>query len=78
MTTAALPRTARVPSLVFALLCVYYTGVFPPFANPNELSRFQAVVAMADDRTFAIDAAIARLGEHEDKAVDHGLSLIHI
>jgi hypothetical protein len=74
MTTAALPgpRAARVAGLVFALLCVYYTGVFPPFANPNELSRFQAVVAMADDRTFAIDAAIARLGEHEDKAVDHG------
>jgi hypothetical protein len=74
MTDAALsgPRAARVAGLVFAILCVYFTGVFPPFANPNELSRFQSVVAMADDHTFAIDAAIARLGDHEDKAVDHG------
>ena len=74
MTTAAPPgpRAARVAILVFSVLCVYFTGVFPPFANPNELSRFQTVVAMADDRTFAIDGAIARLGDHEDKAVDHG------
>jgi len=74
MTTAAPsePRAARVAGLVFAVLCVYFTGVFPPFANPNELSRLQAVVAMADDGTFAIDAAIARLGDHEDKSVDRG------
>jgi hypothetical protein len=74
MTRAALPgpRAARVAGLVFGILCIYFTGVFPPFANPNELSRFQAVVAMADDHTFAIDAAIARLGDHEDKAVDRG------
>jgi hypothetical protein len=74
MTTAVLPgpRAARVALVVFGILCVYFTGVFPPFANPNELSRFQTVVAMADDHTFAIDAAIARLGDHEDKAVDHG------
>jgi hypothetical protein len=74
MTTAALPghRAAWVAGLVFGILCVYYTGVFPPFANPNELSRFQTVVAMADDHTFAIDAAIARLGDHEDKAIDRG------
>ena len=74
MTTAALPgpRAARVAGLVFAILCVYFTGVFPPFPDPNELSRFQTVVAMADDHTFAIDAAIARLGDHEDKAIDHG------
>ncbi|HKD16483.1 MAG TPA: hypothetical protein VKG23_01350 [Thermoanaerobaculia bacterium] len=74
MTTAALPgpRAARAAGLVFGILCIYFTGVFPPFANPNELSRFQTVVAMADDHTFAIDAAIARLGDHEDKAVDRG------
>ena len=57
---------------VFAFLAVYFTGVFPPWANPNELSRFQAVSAMADDGTFAIDGAIARLGDHEDKSVSGG------
>ena len=62
----ASPRT--VVLLAFAFLTLYFTGVFPPFANPNELSRLQAVVAMAEWKTFSIDRAVAELGDHEDKA----------
>ena len=71
---AAFPpaRAAGIVLAVFAFLCVYFTGVFPPWANPNELSRFEAVSAMAEDGTFAIDAAVARLGDHEDKSVSGG------
>lgn len=57
---------------VFGFLCIYFTGVFPPWANPNELSRFQTVVAMAEWRTFSIEQAVARLGDHEDKAESGG------
>lgn len=54
---------------VFALLTIYFTGVFPPHANVNELSRFQAVVAFVERGTFAIDEELRRLGDHEDKAM---------
>lgn len=56
----------------FAFQCVWFTGLFPPFWNPNELSRFQAVVSMAEWKTLSIDRAIAALGDHEDKAVSAG------
>jgi hypothetical protein len=65
-------RSAGIAIAAFVFLCLYFTGVFPPWANPNELSRFQAVFAMAEDRTFAIDDAVARLGDHEDKSVSGG------
>ena len=59
---------------VFAFLTVYFTGSFPPFANPNELSRLETVYAFVELGTFQIDRAIpavqnrgneaeARLGE---------------
>ena len=57
---------------VFAFLVVYYRGVFSPWANPNELSRFEQVIAMAEWNTFSIDRAIAALGDHEDKSVANG------
>ena len=65
-------RAAGIATAVFAALCVYFSGVFPPWANPNELSRYEAIVAMAEDGTFSIDGAIARLGDHEDKSVSNG------
>ncbi len=73
--TAAAHGTRRATAVVlaaFAFLCVYFTGVFPPWANPNELSRFQTVVAMAESNTFSIDEAVARLGGHEDIAESGG------
>ncbi len=56
----------------FAALAVLFSGAFPPFANPNELSRFEAVAAAADHGTFAIDEVLPLLGDHEDKSVAGG------
>ncbi len=56
----------------FALLSILFTGLFPPFTNPNELSRFEAVYAVVENGTFAIDEAIRLFGDHEDKAVSGG------
>ena len=52
----------------FALLAIYFSGQFPPFANPNELTRLETVYAYVERGTFAIDEAIPVLGDHEDKA----------
>lgn len=71
----AVPTSGRAAAWVvgaFAFLTVYFTGAFPPFANGNELSRYEMISAMAEDGTFAIDGAIARLGDHEDKSVSGG------
>jgi hypothetical protein len=54
------------------LLTVLFTGAFPPFANPNELSRFETVYAIVEQGTFRIDSALQVLGDHEDKAVSGG------
>jgi hypothetical protein len=56
----------------FAFLTIYFTGVFPPRSNPNDLARFEAVVAMGEWKTLSIDRAIALLGDHEDKSVSDG------
>jgi hypothetical protein len=56
----------------FALFCAWFTGFFPPFSNPNDLSRFQMVAAFVETGSFAIDSQLAALGDHEDKAVAGG------
>ena len=56
----------------FAVLTLYFTGLFPPFGNPNELSRLEMVFAFVEQGTFRIDGAIPVLGDHEDKAVSGG------
>jgi hypothetical protein len=58
----------------FALLAVYFSGQFPPFSNPNELSRLETVYAAVEQKTFAIDGAVVVLGDHEDKAEAGGHS----
>ncbi len=68
----AAKRASAVVVGVFALFCAYFTGFFPPFSNPNELSRFQTVVAFVETGSFAIDGELARLGDHEDKAASGG------
>jgi hypothetical protein len=65
-------RAQQTVLVAFGFLAVLFSGVFPPFSNPNELSRFQTVVAVVDHHTFAVDAVIAELGDHEDKAVASG------
>jgi hypothetical protein len=59
-------------ALGFGFFCLYFSGVFSPFSNPNELSRFQMVVAVAEHGGFAIDRAVEELGDHEDKAAAGG------
>ena len=56
----------------FAFAAVYFTELFPPANNPNELSRFEAVVAFVDHGTFAIDIPLKKYGDHEDKSVYGG------
>jgi hypothetical protein len=56
----------------FAVLALYFTGLFPPFANPNELSRLETVFAFVEQGTFRIDGVIPVLGDHEDKALSGG------
>jgi hypothetical protein len=56
----------------FGLLTVFFTGLFPPFSNPNELSRLEMVFAVVENGTFQIDQAIGVLGEQEDKALSEG------
>lgn len=65
-------RATLLALAAFGFLCVYFTGVFPPWSNPNELSRFQSVVAMAEWKTFSIDQAVVLLGDHEDKSESGG------
>ncbi len=75
MTDAARRSARRATGLVvltFGFLAVYFTGLFPPFSNPNELSRLQTVVSMAEWKTFSIDQAVVALGVHEDKAASGG------
>jgi len=56
----------------FAALSILFSGAFPPFTNPNELSRYESVVAAADHFTFGIDSVIPILGDHEDKSLSGG------
>ena len=42
------PSAEDLPARVSGVLAVLFTGLFPPFANPNELSRFEAVVAAVE------------------------------
>jgi hypothetical protein len=56
----------------FAFTLVYFKGLFPPFSNPNELSRLEIVYAAVELSTFSIDGAIPVLGDHEDKSVSGG------
>lgn len=71
--TAAFERRAGVAVVsAFALSTILFTGSFPPFANPNELSRLETVFAFVETGTFQIDRAIPILGDHEDKAAAGG------
>ncbi len=58
--------------LAFLGISFVFSGQIPPFRNPNELSRIEAVYAMVESGTLAIDDAIRRFGDHEDKALFEG------
>lgn len=62
--------------ILFLLLLVCYTYFFPRWADPNQNSRLNMVVAVVDDGTFQIDKYVqntvdyAKVGDHyySDKA----------
>ncbi|MDQ2871399.1 MAG: hypothetical protein M3S32_11685, partial [Acidobacteriota bacterium] len=56
----------------FLLVSLCFTGQFPPFANPNEASRFATVFAAVESGTFRIDDALRWVGQTEDKSVSGG------
>lgn len=62
----------RVVLAAFAVQLVWFTGFFPPHNNPNELSRFEAVVAFVESGTFSIDETVRRFGDQMDKSVWNG------
>jgi hypothetical protein len=67
------PRLAsRAVVAAFAFTTLFFSGTFPPFSNPNELSRIEAVYAAGELSTLRIDGAIPVLGDHEDKSVSGG------
>ena len=70
--TRGIPRAVGWTLAAFVASSVLFSGAFPPFANPNELSRYESVVAAWDRGTFAIDEVIPTLGDHEDKSVSGG------
>ncbi|HSP99189.1 MAG TPA: hypothetical protein VL049_18360, partial [Candidatus Dormibacteraeota bacterium] len=65
-------RARRAVVFAFAFTAAFFTGVILPRANPNELSRIEAVVSFVENGTFSIDGTIASLGDHEDKASSGG------
>jgi hypothetical protein len=69
-------RENKVDVLLFFLLVSVYAYTFPRWADPNQNSRLNMIVAVVEDRTFKIDAYVsntvdyAKVGEHyySDKA----------
>lgn len=66
----------RIPFLLFLLLLACYSYVFPRWADPNQNSRLDMVVAIVEKNTFQIDDYVAntvdyaKVGSHyySDKA----------
>ncbi|MEP6802129.1 MAG: hypothetical protein ABJC07_09345 [Acidobacteriota bacterium] len=56
----------------FLLVSLCFTGQFPPFANPNEASRYAAVFSAVESGTFRIDDALPVVGQTEDKSISDG------
>ena len=71
-------RASRVVLGAFLLVTVFFVNLFPPRGggefsqSPNEFSRFDLVVSMADRGTFAIDQELTKFGIHEDRADFNG------
>lgn len=76
MTTARTPQIRRQAALLCMALVVAYVYVLPRWADPNQNSRLDMVVAVVEQHTFRIDDYVhntvdyAKVGEHyySDKA----------
>jgi hypothetical protein len=70
-----IPEKRQSIFLTLVFLChIYFFQIYPTFVPTNELSRLLLVSAVVDDHTFAIDRAISRFGDSEDKAFFRGHS----
>ena len=71
---------ARVVLGAFLVVTIFFVNLFPPrrggsfSQSPNEFSRFDLVVSMAERRTFAIDRELSVFGTHEDRSEVNGHS----
>ena len=71
-------RAVTVVLGAFVLVTVFFVNLFPPqrggefSQSPNEFSRFELVVSMAEHGTFSIDRELAEFGDHEDKSTFGG------
>jgi hypothetical protein len=72
-----MPRLERRTEIIlFFILLVSYSYIFPRWADPNQNSRLDMIVAVVDDHTLQIDKYVqntvdyAKVGEHyySDKA----------
>ena len=82
MTSPTSEKTNRRGTVVvlaaFAFACVFCVNLFPRepggelAQSPNELSRFELVVSIAERGSFSIGPELARFGDHEDKAIYEG------
>lgn len=62
------PGRIAVSVVVAAFICVsvFVVNLFPRFRSPNEFSRYELVVSMAEAHTFSIDRAAVQFGRTED------------
>lgn len=65
-------RARHLVLLAFSICTVWFIGVFPPYFNPNELSRLDLVYAVVEQGTLHIEGVLPILGNHEDKAAANG------
>jgi hypothetical protein len=72
MQVGAHDRAARLLLGAFAFVSIYFVNLFPRFRNPNEFSRYELVVSMAERGSFSIGPELRLLGDHEDKAIFAG------
>jgi hypothetical protein len=61
-------RSAFVILGAFLFVTITTLNLFPRIPNPNEFSRYELVVSMAERRTFSIDEELATLAVHEDRS----------
>jgi len=68
----------RVVLAAFLFVSVAFVNIFPKqptgelSPSPNEFSRYELVVSMAERGTFSIDRELAEFGDHEDKSIFGG------
>jgi hypothetical protein len=72
----ALPESDRGPVILvlaaFVFVTVYVVNLFPSFRSPNEMSRYDLVMAIAERHSLAIEPELAAFGGYEDQSTFGG------